>query len=57
MKVLINNKEVETEAVTLLQLTNELSLPAKALPLLSITAWFHVRNGRIMLCPKEYLSL
>ena len=29
MKVLINNKEVETEAVTLLQLTNELSLPAQ----------------------------
>ena len=55
MKVLINNKEVETETVTLLQLTNELSLPAS--PLLSITAWFHVRNGRIMLCPKEYLSL
>ena len=29
MKVLINNKEVETEAVTLLQMTNELSLPAQ----------------------------
>ena len=29
MKVLINNKEEETEAVTLLQLTNELSLPAQ----------------------------
>ena len=29
MKVLINNKEVETAAVTLLQLTNELSLPAQ----------------------------
>ena len=29
MKELINNKEVETEAVTLLQLTNELSLPAQ----------------------------
>lgn len=27
MKVSINNKEVETDAVTLLQLTTELSLP------------------------------
>ena len=40
MKVSINNKEVETDAVTLLQLTTELSLPAQ----------------RIMLCPKEYPS-
>ena len=29
MKVSINNKEVETDAVTLLQLTTELSLPAQ----------------------------
>ena len=29
MKVSINNKEVETDAVTLLQLTTELSLPAR----------------------------
>ncbi len=31
MKVLINNKEVETAAVTLLQLTEELSLPAQGI--------------------------
>ena len=31
MKVLINNKEVETEASTLSQLTNELSLPAQGI--------------------------
>lgn len=29
MKVSINNKEVETDAVTLLQLTTEFSLPAQ----------------------------
>ena len=29
MKVSINNKEVETDAVTLLQLTTELSLPGQ----------------------------
>ncbi len=29
MKVSINNKEVETDAVTLLQLTTELSLPTQ----------------------------
>lgn len=29
MKVSINNKEVETDAVTLLQLTTKLSLPAQ----------------------------
>lgn len=29
MKVLVNNKEVETTATTLLQLTEELSLPAQ----------------------------
>ena len=37
MKVSINNKEVETDAVTLLQLTTELSLPAQGVPLLPIT--------------------
>ena len=31
MKVLINNKDVETEASTLSQLTNELSLPAQGI--------------------------
>ena len=31
MKVLINNKEVEPAAVTLLQLTEELSLPAQGI--------------------------
>lgn len=31
MKVLINNKEVETDAATLSQLTNDLSLPAQGI--------------------------
>ena len=37
MKVSINNKEVETDAVTLLQLTTELSLPAQGVAVAAIT--------------------
>lgn len=33
MKITVNNKELETQAVTLLQLTEELSLPAQGIAL------------------------
>ena len=55
MKVLINNKEVETEASTLSQLTNELSLPAQGIAVAvnnRMVPW----NGRITHYPKAYLS-
>lgn len=56
MKVLINNKEVETEASTLSQLTNELSLPAQGIAVAVNNRMVPRMEWTITHYPKAYLS-
>ena len=56
MKVSINNKEVETDAVTLLQLTTELSLPAQGVAVAANNRMIPRTEWADYACPKEYPS-